>query len=158
MPASHDPDPTPERRWRALAGPVVLALWLGWTLPALWAQARADAEPTGSDWTAAQILARVPPALLTASAGQPMLLRAAATCGCAPAQLPPGGVRVAPHRLALPFEWLVLQDQRLVYAGPAVLGRACGGAPLAATRLVTHLLQDARPAVILSAHCPCQKE
>ncbi|OBU68569.1 hypothetical protein A9K58_07105 [Stenotrophomonas maltophilia] len=157
MPASTDCPDTPTPRWRTLAAPALLALWLGWTLPALWAQAAGRATPA-SDWNAGQILAQLPPGLLADSGRQPLLLRSPSSCGCASAPALPAGLSVRAGTPSLPFEWLVLHEQRLVYAGPAVLAPACGGSPLAATHLVTQLLRGAHAPVVLSDHCPCHKE
>jgi len=157
MSASADPNLTPVPRWSALAGVLLLAAWLGWTVPALWLQERGSVAAT-HDWNPAQLLAQIPPAVLAASTDQPVLLRQPTHCPCAPASAVPLGVATRNSRLALPFDWLVLHDQRLVYAGPAVLGPGCGSSSLAATALVTQLLRQTQAPVILPTPCPCLKE
>ncbi|HDS1041045.1 TPA: hypothetical protein QDZ42_004215 [Stenotrophomonas maltophilia] len=157
MSASVDSNLTPVPRWSALAGVLLLAAWLGWTVPALWLQERGNATAT-HDWNPAQLLAQIPPAVLAASADHPVLLRQPAHCPCAPASAAPHGVATRNSRLALPFDWLVLHDRRLVYAGPAVLGPGCGSTSLAATALVTQLLRGPQAPVILPTPCPCLKE
>ncbi|WP_414488339.1 hypothetical protein [Stenotrophomonas maltophilia] len=157
MPASNDPDPIPVQRGRMLAGVLLLAAWLGWSLAALWAQADASQPPAGR-WRAADVLAQLSPAVLAASHQHPLLLRQSIVCGCAPPARTPDGIDLREARTPLPFEWLVLYQQRLVYAGPSLLDAGCGGRPLAAAPLVAGLLRNAQAPVILSHHCPCHKE
>ena len=157
MPASTADNLTPVSRTRAIAGALLLAAWIGWTLPALWAQARPAPVRHASDWTAAQLLAQLPADVVLASTVQPLLLHNPSLCPCAQA-LPPGALQRQAGTSALPFEWLVLADRRLIYAGPALLDRSCGSTPVAATALVTHLLREPQASLLLSPHCPCQKE
>lgn len=158
MPASADSPPSPAPRGSALAGMLLLAAWLGWTLPVLWLQSARTAMPVASDWNPAQLLAQVPPSLLAASRDHPLLLRQPGHCPCAASTAPPLGVATRNSTLALPFDWLVLHDQRLVYAGPALLGPGCSRGPLAATALVGQLLRGPQAPLILSNPCPCLKE
>ncbi|MGE6334735.1 hypothetical protein [Stenotrophomonas sp. NPDC077659] len=157
MPASAEPLRAPAPRWPALAGIALLAAWLGGTLPVLWLQtARTEASAAG-DWTAAQLLAQIPPAMLTASRQHPVLLRQAGHCPCTIGTVPaPGGI-TRDTALALPFDWLVLHDQRLIYAGPALLGPGCSRSPLTAVALVGQLLRRPQAPLILSTPCPCKE-
>lgn len=139
---------------RALAGLTLLALWIGWTLPALWAQ-----RPMGPDgsWNDAAVLSHIPASTLLASLGQPRLLLGREACDCNAA--PPAATGAGLDVDQLPFEWVVLDaGQRLVYAGPAMLERHCGGRPVSAAALVTGLLANPQPALILSDRCSCRKE
>ncbi|WP_343652069.1 hypothetical protein [Stenotrophomonas sp.] len=147
----------PVRDWRPLAGMLVLALWLGWTLPLLWTQSRA-AAPEPGDWNATDLLAQLPQDVLTASTQQPLLLRLPDRCPCDGHDVLPTGSALQTSALALPFDWLVLHQQQLVYAGPAQLDPGCGGTGPAAARLVNHLLAQPQAAVILATPCPCLKE
>lgn len=147
----------PPGQGAALAGVLLLALWLGWTLPALWAQQRQPAAPT---WTAQQVLAQIPPALL-ASAGEintPLLLRGTVACRCAPRPAPPTTLADGGHAAALPFEWVVIgAGHRLVYAGPSLIPRACGTGNLSALPLITRLLAMPQAAMVLTERCSCHQ-
>lgn len=136
-------------------GVLLLALWLGWTLPALWALRPA---PPPTQWTAAQVLAQVPGALRATVSG-PLLLQGNSGCGCPSAAASLPSVRDGGHAPALPFDWVVLDaGQRLVYAGPAQIARACGRGTLSALPLVERLLGSRQAAVILSDSCSCSQE
>lgn len=147
----------PVRDWRPLAGVLLLSLWLGWTLPLLWTQSRA-AAPEPGDWNATDLLAQLPQDVLTASTQQPLLLRLPDRCPCDGHDVLPTGSALQTSALALPFDWLVLHQQQLVYAGPARLDAGCGGTGPAAARLVNHLLAQPQAPVILTTPCPCLKE
>lgn len=136
---------------------LVLALWLGWTLPLLWTQSRA-AAPEPARWNASDLLAQLPRDVLTASAQHPLLLRLPDRCPCNGQDVLPAGSAIQTSTLPLPFDWLVLRQQQLVYAGPARLDAGCGGARPAAAPLVSHLLARPQEPVILAPRCPCLKE
>lgn len=158
MSASAESQQAPASRWPALAGIALLATWLGWTVPALWWQTASTPTPVSSDWSPAQLLAQIPPAMLAASREHPVLLRQTGHCPCAAGTATPHGVSARNSSLALPFDWLVLHDQRLVYAGPALLGPGCSRSTLAATALVSQLLRGPQAPLILSTPCACRKE
>ena len=142
----------------ALTGLVLLALWLGWTLPVLWQQQRP--APRGH-WSPEQILARVPAHLLARAGNDAaaVLLRGNPGCSCAdPAPADPLLTEIG-RTAALPFEWIVLgPGNRLVYAGPARLSDLCGGGRPSAVPLVTRLLALPQQAVVLSDRCSCPQE
>lgn len=148
----------PPRQGAALAGVLLLALWLGWTMPALWAQQRPPVVPASS---AQQVLEQIPAALLAAAsaADTPLLLRGAGTCPCASPTAAPSTLVDGGHAAALPFEWIVINPgQRLVYAGPSLIPRACGTGSLSALPLITRLLAMPQPAVVLTDRCSCHQE
>lgn len=157
MPASAEPLRAPVPRWPALAGLLLLSAWLGWTIPVLWLQTARVTATAAHDWGAAQLLAQIPPEMLAASRHHPVLLRQTGHCPCTDGTAPPAGISIRDSALALPFDWLVLHDQRLVYAGPALLGPGCSRSALAATALVSQLLRRPQAPLILSTPCPCKE-
>lgn len=141
---------------RAVAGAALLALWLGWVIPLLYA-----ALPTRDDaLSASQILARLEP-FAVQSAG-PMLLRIAPRCACnkdIPALLPAIAVQDLHSAAArVPYPWVVMNGNRLVYAGPALLGTGCSNRPQSAAPLVQRLLDQPQDPMIIQPRCACQKE
>lgn len=135
---------------------VALAAWLGGLVPVLYSHLAAR-EPALS---AAQILARLGP--LPATHGAPLLLRIGAPCACAHNTLAvlPALQAVDYHSIStvVPYPWVVLDgEQRLVYAGPALITRE-DGRPQSAAPLVQRLLAHPQPPMILSSRCSCVQE
>ncbi len=134
----------------------VLALWLGWTIPALLTQQVAAEKPL---WNAEQLLAALPPATFQVADAAPALLLGGSHCRCAVESAVPAGWRQAGQVSHLPFEWIVLDGSRqLVYAGPSLIPAGCGGSALPALPLVTRLLAARHSPVILADSCSCQQE
>ncbi len=141
---------------RALAGTTLLALWLGWVIPLLYRELPGE----DSALSAVEILQRLEP--LPVLAAGPVLLRIAPRCACnkdIPALLPAIATRdlhSAAHRV--PYPWVVMDGNRLVYAGPALLDAGCGNRPQPAAPLVQRLLEHPQDPMIIQPRCACQKE
>ncbi|MDV3468814.1 hypothetical protein RZA67_08750 [Stenotrophomonas sp. C3(2023)] len=137
-----------------MAGLALLALWLGWTVPALWMQRLPTHD---GSWDDAAVLAQIPASVLMHGIGQPRLLLGRGECSCS--AVPPAETGAGVGVDHLPFEWVVLDaGHRLVYAGPAMLERHCGARQVSAAALVTGLLSHPQPALILSDRCSCRQE
>ncbi|MEK0266070.1 hypothetical protein [Stenotrophomonas sp. TWI819] len=142
---------------RAVAGLLMLSLWLGWILPAL----MRTLPGTPPAMTADQILAGLGGPL--PAVGAPVLLLAAGHCPCAaPATAAQPSLHVIDRRdvaAAVPYAWVVLDaSRRLVYAGPALLERGCGGLASSAAPLIQQLLAHPQPPLIVPSPCSCPQE
>ncbi|WP_265307874.1 hypothetical protein [Stenotrophomonas sp. SRS1] len=152
-PVFHPPQITTPR---AVAGLLLLSLWLGWVLPAL---LRSLPTPPQA-MTAEQILdslgGPVP------AVGTPILLLAAGHCPCAAAAVAQPALHVIDRRdlaAALPYAWVVLDaSRRLVYAGPAQLDLGCGGRSPSAAPLIQQLLAHPQAPLIVPSPCSCPQE
>lgn len=141
---------------RAVAGLVLLSLWLAWVLTA---QLRTlPAAPPAM--TAEQILARLGGSL--PAVGAPILLLADGQCTCAAMTAPRPALHTLDRRDAaapLPYAWVVLDaSRRLVYAGPAQLDPGCGGLARSAAPLIQQLLAHPQAPLIVPSHCSCPQE
>ena len=142
---------------RALAA-VIVTLWLGWTLPVLFALNRPAAPVLGeADIHALAQRLGLPdgPALVIAAGGCRCAGTAAATLASAAGD---AGVHVlaAGAGMALPYPVLAFDaGHRLVYAGSAQLPRNCLGGATSAWPLVSQLLKDRPDAAFYAAPCTC---
>lgn len=155
------------RRAAPWIGCALLALWLGWLVPAF----RVLLAPTGRPEQAGAIVARLQ-ATTPAARGlrhATLFLAGPGDCHCRPAPTP-AELRDALHRAGTAVELrpagaatgypvvVLAPPARLVYAGPARVDGGCGRAiPLA--RLLPALLSASRQALIVpSSSCQCSKE
>lgn len=150
-------------RYRRVAGLLLLACWLGWTVPALVA---VGAPPPGDAAQVEELLMRLGPQRAGLAAGQPWLLQLRdPQCRCAgnaddPALIAAAGPTAGQRVLELPgsagTELIVLDSSgRPVYAGPlAPPPRSCGGRGTLADALPA-LLDGRLPPLFLPSRCRC---
>lgn len=138
-----------------MAGLLLLALWLGWSLTALWQSQR----PAAAVESPAFILAALDHPLQGTAAT--MALLPVPTCPCQRVDtFPPLSsdmttLDLRDADLALPYPLIVVQGSRLIYAGPSVLGPGCGGLATNVAGVIQHLLATPQSPMVVPVHCPC---
>lgn len=152
----------PQRSPPQWLGIALLALWLGWTIPAL--ASLLPGHDRVADGDAAGIMDRLDDhGLLQATGAGPVLIRFAPPCACAAgtdAQLPSSAARVIDLRgqagdPALPYALIVLDGGALRYAGPAALQTGCGQRRSRPVPIDALLDTEGAP-VIVSTSCSCR--
>ncbi|WP_192277004.1 hypothetical protein [Xanthomonas sp. XNM01] len=143
----------------AWPGLVLLALWIGWTIPALAALLRAEAHD-GDAAHAHRIVSTIAAeGLLAPHAGQPVLLRLDCPCAAPPSPLPQAAtLDLRGHRLAAASAYPLLlldADHTLRYAGPAAVSTGCGALRDTPVPLATLVAMDGA-AVVIPEPCRCR--
>lgn len=147
-------------------GIALLALWIGWLVPAFQVLLTPARAPEDSAAIVARLLAHSPAARELAKTT--VFLSRSAGCRCRTVPATPNlraallrsgpslELRQAAADIGYPIVVLA-PPARLVYAGPALVDIGCGK-PMSLPTLLPALLSGSRQALIVPSTCPCSEE